>query len=298
MRLDVVPLNLDFDIAQSQAMSDDGNWVVYASLATSPPRAGFRRSRAGVVEAFPRDTGRSFPRLFSPSADGSSVLTSDGVLKIAPGQSAAEAVFNEEPQIPGVFPSLRHLTSDGRLALLALEQDGPSLGAIWNTETSETDRFLPPRGFEWAGGSFLSDSGELAVGTAAVRQPLIDRPFVRRKGEQARELRVVLDRFGDTSSNYYVIERVGGMSRDGKTILVFYSSPWYGDGAAIVTLPDWEPCPADINFDGVVDDGDFVLFVDAYLRLTTTDGDLTLDRMTDNADFVIFATAYNEFLCP
>ncbi|MFN9973388.1 MAG: hypothetical protein ACK58T_26225, partial [Phycisphaerae bacterium] len=144
---------------------------------------------------------------------------------------------------------------------------------------------------------YMSDDGSLVLGTAVATGGL-QRAFVRRTGEQARELRVVLDRFGDTSSNDYALTRAGGLSRDGKTLMVLYSSPlWYGDGAAIVTLPDWEPCPADLNFDGFVDDADFSIFAGAYDRLTTTDGDLNVDRFTDDTDFSIFAVAYDALLC-
>ncbi|MGH7244792.1 MAG: hypothetical protein ACREJD_15370 [Phycisphaerales bacterium] len=64
------------------------------------------------------------------------------------------------------------------------------------------------------------------------------------------------------------------------------------------------PCPGDLNFDRVVDDSDFVLFVAAYNELLCPaaplpcDADLNFDGFVDDADFVIFVAAYNVLLCP
>ncbi|MBS0188452.1 MAG: hypothetical protein JSS51_10305 [Planctomycetes bacterium] len=65
-------------------------------------------------------------------------------------------------------------------------------------------------------------------------------------------------------------------------------------------------CPWDLNNDGVVDDGDFPTFLNAYNILDCTDGsmplgcpaDFNFDRVVDDADFVIFLGAYNTLLCP
>ncbi|MGH7244817.1 MAG: PQQ-dependent sugar dehydrogenase [Phycisphaerales bacterium] len=65
------------------------------------------------------------------------------------------------------------------------------------------------------------------------------------------------------------------------------------------------PCPSDLNGDGQVDDGDFVLFVEAYNTLDCADpamasecpADFNHDAFVDDADFVIFITAYNNLLC-
>lgn len=64
------------------------------------------------------------------------------------------------------------------------------------------------------------------------------------------------------------------------------------------------PCPGDLNFDRVVDDADFSLFVPAYNELLCPasplpcDADLNGDGFVDDADFAIFAPAYNELICP
>ncbi len=63
-------------------------------------------------------------------------------------------------------------------------------------------------------------------------------------------------------------------------------------------------CPADFNFDGLVDDTDFVIFVIAYDELLCPEPpdpcpcDLNLDGIVEDADFSIFVAAYNALLCP
>ncbi len=64
-------------------------------------------------------------------------------------------------------------------------------------------------------------------------------------------------------------------------------------------------CYADFTCDGLVEDGDFVVFAAAYNLLLCEDpgmplncpADLNRDGLVDDADFVIFVAAYNELLC-
>ncbi|MBX3390143.1 MAG: hypothetical protein KF691_11915 [Phycisphaeraceae bacterium] len=65
----------------------------------------------------------------------------------------------------------------------------------------------------------------------------------------------------------------------------------------------WKPsCPADLNNDGLVDDSDFVFFVNAYdYLLCDPPGcptDFNGDWATDDADFLVFASAYDQLICP
>lgn len=65
----------------------------------------------------------------------------------------------------------------------------------------------------------------------------------------------------------------------------------------------WQPaCAADLNNDGLVDDSDFVYFVNAYNYLLCDPpgcpADFTGDWMTDDADFLVFASAYDQLVCP
>jgi hypothetical protein len=65
-------------------------------------------------------------------------------------------------------------------------------------------------------------------------------------------------------------------------------------------------CPADLNNDGLVDDSDFVVFVQAYDLLDCADpamppscpADFNADGIVEDADFVAFASAYNTLVCP
>ncbi len=293
-RFDVVPIsryNYNWFFWQSQTLSDDGQWICYSQNAT--PVVRLRMKRGGMPETLNRTVSGN--GIWSPTRGGDAFLVDGGVMRIPPAGALSDAVFQIAPAF-SLNPIV--LSSDGRFA--AGFGFPSNIGAVWNTETGAIDRFTPPLGFNAVSGDmFISDSGAVVLGRAGAGVPAINRVFVRRRGEQARELRVVLDRFGDAISNYYVLELAGGLSRDGQTILVLYSSPlWYGDGAAIVTLPDWAPCPADLNFDGFVDDADFSIFAKAYDRLTTTDGDLNVDQFTDDADFSVFAVAYDILVCP
>ncbi|MGH7242841.1 MAG: reprolysin-like metallopeptidase [Phycisphaerales bacterium] len=65
-------------------------------------------------------------------------------------------------------------------------------------------------------------------------------------------------------------------------------------------------CPADLNCDAQVDDGDFVLFLAAYNILACNapgmpagcPADLNGDGVVDDSDFVIFLAGYNVLVCP
>ncbi|MGH7244793.1 MAG: hypothetical protein ACREJD_15375 [Phycisphaerales bacterium] len=63
-------------------------------------------------------------------------------------------------------------------------------------------------------------------------------------------------------------------------------------------------CPGDLNFDRVVDDADFQIFLVAYNTLLCPeaplpcDADLNSDGVVDDLDFRIFLAAYNTLLCP
>ena len=70
------------------------------------------------------------------------------------------------------------------------------------------------------------------------------------------------------------------------------------------TLPP-DPCPGDFNFDGVVDDADFVIFVQGYNLLLCEDpmmadgcpADMNGDLLVDDADFSLFVVAYDNLSC-
>lgn len=65
-------------------------------------------------------------------------------------------------------------------------------------------------------------------------------------------------------------------------------------------------CTGDLNNDGLVDDQDFVAFLNAYNILDCMDlamppgcpADFNASGLVDDADFVIFVPAYNNLLCP
>ncbi|MBX3380023.1 MAG: hypothetical protein KF805_07995 [Phycisphaeraceae bacterium] len=82
-----------------------------------------------------------------------------------------------------------------------------------------------------------------------------------------------------------------------------------GDGTWGIDDIQWiasGTCPGDLNGDGLVEDADFVIFLNAYNILDCADpsmpvgcpADLNGDGFVDDADFVNFVAAYNELLCP
>lgn len=283
-------------VPESRTLSDDGNWIFYDSGGTINPRRRFRQSREGLPEEF-LQVGFNGP-VAGPSANGLRGITDYGVLAIPLGSTASEAVLLPKPAAMNSYA----IAASGIYVIGTIYP--PTLGTtvIWNVETGHSEPFNPPRGYSGGyvrGDLWLSDDATIAAGVVGHFYPPAEpQVFVRRAGEQSRKLTDILHRFGTGESDSFAIEYLWGASRDGKTLLLYVTSLSYGDSAAIVTLPDWQPCPSDINFDGFVDDADFVLFGNAYDALTNTDGDFNLDGLTDDADFVLFVGAYEDLLCP
>ena len=62
-------------------------------------------------------------------------------------------------------------------------------------------------------------------------------------------------------------------------------------------------CPGDLNNDGLIDDGDFSVFVGFYNDFfgpggPWTGGDLDGNGVCDDADFVAFVPGYDGLACP
>ncbi|MBN8597357.1 MAG: hypothetical protein J0L78_06745 [Planctomycetes bacterium] len=152
------------------------------------------------------------------------------------------------------------VSSDGAYAAGFFDWGGGSSayrGIVWHID-AEADFFLSPLGTSGVSYiNFLSNGGEIAAGVAP--RPGWPMAFVRRRGERARDLRQVLQRFGATGLDYYMLTNIAGLSDDGKTVCGYAQSPWFGNVAFVATIPEWPACPSDINFDGAVDDADFLI---------------------------------------
>lgn len=80
----------------------------------------------------------------------------------------------------------------------------------------------------------------------------------------------------------------------------------FGDGIAFDHLTLGGRCLQDLNNDELVDDADFVIFVNQYNILDCADpsmplgcaADLNQDGLVDDSDFVRFVEGYNVLLCP
>ena len=108
------------------------------------------------------------------------------------------------------------------------------------------------------------------------------------------------------SAEDWVFNSVYGINSDG-TVLVGSGTHNGVPRAWMITgFMPVQACPADLNHDSVVDDDDFVFFVNDYNILDCADpsmilwcpSDLTHDALVDDADFTVFAGAYNDLLCP
>jgi len=77
-------------------------------------------------------------------------------------------------------------------------------------------------------------------------------------------------------------------------------------GSSVISSPAilTVTCTADFNFDGVVEDLDFQIFIVAYDKLlcdpapTPCPVDMNADGFVDDLDFQLFVTQYNELICP
>lgn len=114
-----------------------------------------------------------------------------------------------------------------------------------------------------------------------------------------------LSNLGLTLEENLVILDAAAVSPDGSTIaLTCLNSEWMEYVTALVRLR--QPCPGDLNNDGLVDDLDFVIFANSYNVYDCADptmpdyclADLNRDEVVDDNDFVIFANAYDQLLCP
>ncbi|MGH7242504.1 MAG: hypothetical protein ACREJD_03710 [Phycisphaerales bacterium] len=277
-----------------RTLSGDGLWMAGRSTADS----AFRVQRPDVTQSL---NGAGSAGCAAINFDGSVVVgvkygtggTFGAVWTFAP----VEGGFEVETQL---FPKAEFdsVSADGEYAAGFFDWGGGGaryLGMLWKIG-QEADKFHPPLGSSGITyTNFVSNGGLFAAGVAT--RPGWPRAFIRRQGERARDLRQVLQRFGATNLDYYLLTNISGLSDDGTTVCGYAQSPWFGNVAFVASFPEWPACPADINFDGVVDDADFSIFAGAYNELVNTDGDFNVDGLTDDADFAVFAPAYDRLAC-
>ncbi len=295
----------DAGLERARVLSGDGDWVVHVDSFIGLPGQPLRTHRDGRREAYPLPRIGNY--MGNPTYDGMRVIIDNRIYHIPPSGTAADATLLEPPFLAGILNyGVTALSMNGDWVAGTAGYGEPILG---RTTASSGDRFWGPYGATrpYVESIDVSDDGRMVLGRW---NPLSDPQytqttggrywqfFVRRSGEQARRLETVLTRFGASNVLHFTIRHVKRMSVDGKTLVGYATSPWYGDSAFVATIPDWQPCPTDLNFDSTIDDADFVLFADAYNRLETADADFTFDGETDDSDFVIFASGYDALLCP
>ncbi|MBN8599020.1 MAG: hypothetical protein J0L78_15210 [Planctomycetes bacterium] len=125
------------------------------------------------------------------------------------------------------------------------------------------------------------------------------RPFVYAGGGLCITMRVGQRVGGDAAVNFDGRFNTSGVGAKRATAS---ASETVGNNALafatrLVFTPPVPTCPADLNADGVVDDADFVLFLEAYEFLTTPAADFDYDGATADSDFSVFVMAYDALVC-
>jgi hypothetical protein len=280
--------------AMASPMSGDGSWVISVKSATG---IAWRRDRSGH-ELQLGLIGGSWAGPVSRS--GQAFVVHGQAAAIPPTGSAGDAQWIDL----GPAASVVGVNATGDLFFGHDRFTTGRQAVIWRAGGEVVAKLGPTDGGRTAFMRFLSDDGSAASGISYFPPPPFSStpekttPFVWRSGELPRRLDLVLRRFGAAQAAYFNLTDLLGMSSDGRTILGYATSPWFGSGAFVATIPEWLPCASDFDFDGVVGDEDFVLFAAAYNDLDTTACDLNTDDRTDDLDFVLFAAAYDQLVCP
>ncbi|MBL8886429.1 MAG: hypothetical protein JNK16_07195 [Phycisphaerales bacterium] len=115
---------------------------------------------------------------------------------------------------------------------------------------------------------------------------------------------VVIDSLGD-NLRLYQPEQIGAGSVVSAPLISAPASS--GENAVLFPITDSAGvCPGDFNLDGLVDDSDFIVFVQSYNILDCADpamtpgcpADFNHDALVDDLDFIVFVAAYNTLVCP
>lgn len=154
-----------------------------------------------------------------------------------------------------------------------------------------------------SGSLFVPDRAMKVIGADVGEQSFVipfSRPFVYTGGGVCVTMRVGQRFGGGAAVNFDGRFNTFGMN--GKRATASSSETSGNNAIALATrLVFTRPpsaCPADLNGDGLVDDADFVVFVEAYEFLVTPAGDFDFDGVTGDGDFVVFVAGYDALVCP
>ncbi|MBX3388676.1 MAG: hypothetical protein KF691_04395 [Phycisphaeraceae bacterium] len=154
-----------------------------------------------------------------------------------------------------------------------------------NATASQDQTYVPPPGVELAHRVDLGFSGPGSYFTDSAYNMYLE-PRFHNIPHGASSVRID-----------FVIEGPGIQPLDDES--------WAMDNLRI-SAGEVDPCPADFNDDGLVDDSDFLAFVVGYNILDCADpsmpagcpADINGDGFVDDSDFILFVAAYNELICP
>lgn len=115
---------------------------------------------------------------------------------------------------------------------------------------------------------------------------------------------VVIDSLSD-NLRFFVKEESGAGSITSASLISAPGSS--GENAVLFPITNSAgACPGDFNNDGLVDDSDFLVFLQSYNILDCADpamtpacpADFNHDGLVDDFDFIVFVATYNALLCP
>ncbi|MBX3379546.1 MAG: hypothetical protein KF805_05600 [Phycisphaeraceae bacterium] len=254
-----------------------------------------------VPTALERVSGGSGAFVFDTPRTHQLVIDASQLTYLTPGSTVDGIAFRISPVSPLAYQSWPE--SDATVTqfdvYLSTAQNVASLMSDTFANNEGPDRvrvragelFIPARAMKVVGGEVAEHSYVIPFPT----------PFVYHGGGLCVTMRIG-QRFGGTSVNFDGKFNTFGVNGKRNTQSSTATSANTTTALALATrLVFSRPpnaCPADLNADGLVDDLDFVLFVQAYDFLLTPAADFNFDGVTDDADFQAFVGAYDALVCP
>jgi len=249
--------------------------------------------------AYETASGGSGAWLFESPRVHQLVIDPSQLPSLTPGSMVDGIAFRISPVSPAAFVSW----PDGDATVTQFDV---TLSTAQRTALQMSTTFAVNEGADKvvvrSGSLFVPDRAMKVIGDDVGEHSFVipfSRPFVYKGGGLCVTMRVGQRFGGGAAVNFDGRFNTFGMN--GKRATASSSETSGNNAIALATrLVFTRPqstCPADLNADGVVDDADFVVFVEAYEFLTTPAGDFDFDGVTEDGDFVVFVAGYDALVC-
>lgn len=253
-----------------------------------------------VPQAFETESGGSGAWVFETPRVHQLVIDPSQLGNLPPGSTVDGIVFRISPVDPGAFVSWPHGDAN-------VTQFDVTLSTAQRTAIQMSTTFAVNEGADKvlvrSGSLFVPSEAMKVVGNDVGEQSFVipfSKPFVYTGGGLCVTMRIGQRLGGGAAVNFDGKFNTAGVN--GKRATASSTETTGNNAIALATrLVFTRPaptCPADLNADGVVDDLDFVVFVEAYEFLTTPAADFDFDGVTADSDFSVFAVAYDALVCP